>query len=190
VDSHEEARMRRTATLFALASTLGLLACSDSPTNPSAPTGGPNVPPDVELPAADPPGFMRVSGLAWFLSDLPPHWVYYWSGGAARRLTVSRISEPANVVWEIVDVSGDGICANARVVNGHCAGGALMHGQVPVGARATVEVDPVLVLTPHPPAVRYRLSVILMDEREGSFEFSTHFPCTSDSPPRPNYSCQ
>jgi hypothetical protein len=181
--------MRRTPTLFALASTLGLLACLESPTDPST-IEGVDVVPDVGLPAADTPGSAMVWGLPWFLSDLPPHWVYYWSGGAARRLTVSRVSEPGEVIWELVDVSGNGICSNAGVLKSYCPGGAVMHGQVPVGAKVTVDADPVLSLTPHPPPLWYRLSVILMDGSEGSFEFSTYFPCTSDSPSPPNYSCE
>jgi hypothetical protein len=168
---HEEARMRQITTVFALASTLGVVACMDSPTGP-AELVAPSPAPTVASPTAE----FRVWGMRWITSDLPPHWVYYWSGGAARRLTVSRISEPAQVVWELVDSSGNGICANARIVNGTCPGGALMHGQVPAGAAVTVDVDPVLSLTPHPPERLYRLSVVLTDGREGSFEFTTYRP--------------
>lgn len=183
--------MHRIVTITVIAGTLGLVACSDSPTRPEE-----LVEELVEQPRADEPGSLhpdelaeppaaseqpptdelRVWGMRWVLSDLPPHWVYYWSGGAARRLTVSRISEPAEVVWELVDVSGGGICAGARVVNGSCPGGALMHGHVPAGARVTVDVDPVLSLTPIPPPLSYRLSVVLMDGRQGGFEFTTYRP--------------
>jgi hypothetical protein len=171
--------MRRTSPYVVVTSTLALLACADSPTLPEDGVEAPALPGDA---AVDAPGSVTVGGMVWFLSDRPPHWVYHWSGGAAQRLTVSRISEPVEVVWELVDVSGHGICAHSRVVNGRCPGGMLMHGEVPAGAGVSVEVDPVLALTPESPPLDYRLSVTLMDGREGSFEFTTYRPCTPDYP--------
>lgn len=99
--------------------------------------------------------------------ELNPYYSYRWWSGPepeasdcpsnqcpARRLTVSRISEPTAVVLDFIDTSGDGFDG---VFGGHVPPGAV--------ANATEWVGPTTE------SVLYRVSVTLLDGRVGSAEF-------------------
>jgi hypothetical protein len=116
-------------------------------------------------------------GSGWFVLGIPWQtgqtlWHYYhWREAAAgssfgelpaRRLTVSRLSYPQWVLWEIIDVSGQGFVA-------------AFHGAAPVGVVATVETGkwgiPLTKVS-----ARYRVSVTLMDGEQEHWDFDTYRP--------------
>lgn len=119
-----------------------LLGCSDGATEP---VGLPNLEAEVS-----------VTVTSWLGG--PPSYIYDWSHGEAEVLTVTRLSEPEEVVWEIVNDSGRGIRSG------------VMHGVVPEGAVVTVLREALLM-----PGLgtRYRVTVELKDEQTGSTEFTT-----------------
>lgn len=119
-----------------------LLGCSDGVPEPVGP-------PNLEAEVA-------VTVTSWH-GD-PPSYVYAWSHGEAEVLTVTRLSEPEEVVWEIRYDSGRGIRSG------------VVHGVVPEGAVVTVRREPLLM-----PGLgaRYRVTVELKDEQTGSTEFTT-----------------
>jgi hypothetical protein len=125
---------------------VALLGCTTDATEP------------VGLPTFEWP--VGVSVTSWH-GD-PPGYIYDWTDGRtdskAEVLTVTRLSDPEEVVWEIIDDSGSGI----RPV--------VLHGTVPEGATATVDVEP--NLTPGS-GTRYRVTVELKDGQTGSTEFTT-----------------
>jgi len=115
---------------------------------------------------------LAVATIPWISSQLEySSYIYRWWDGPggytneaarpARRLTVARLSDPAGIVWDIVDISGSGFAA-------------AWHGNVWSGVRAAVEADP--FLPPTQVSVLYRVSVTLMDGREASTEFDTYRP--------------
>jgi hypothetical protein len=160
--------MSRMTTRFALAASLGLLACSDSPTDVTPPPD-----PDTR------PDEVRVWAEPWSPVGSPTRvWVYHWEGGAARRVTVTRITEPSMVLWEVVDSSGIGMCPGGNSGSrGDCPGGFLKHREVPVGAVVTVEATFGESWTSAPLPHRFLVSVELMDGRDGAGDFVVHIPC-------------
>jgi hypothetical protein len=123
-----------------------LVGCASDAPDPSGPTGHEWV--------------VGVTVTLW--AGSPPIYLYTWTmvpDGEAHRVTVSRVSDEGDVVvWEIVSDSGRGIRSG------------VVHGIVPDGATATVEVE--TTLTPGAGG-RYRVSVTLTDERMGWTEFHT-----------------
>jgi hypothetical protein len=122
------------------------LACGDV-FSPSAPEGGKAAEFQVS-----------VQRIQWGSAGSPVYYAYNWTAGHASRVTVSRSTEPADVVWEIIDDAWGGIRSG------------VWHGQVPNGAVATVESEPLLLPDQGGP---YRVSVTLLrDGRTRSADFT------------------
>jgi hypothetical protein len=129
--------MRAMRSPFALL-TLVILACGDLPVVGTGPEGSVAVS-DVEF-------RVSVQFLSWGSSVPIGSPFYTWTGGDASRVSVARLTDPADIVWEIVEAPGHGI------------GSGVWHGQAPGGATATVTTDPLLL--PGEGAT-YRVSVTL-----------------------------
>lgn len=130
--------MRAIRGSFALL-TLVLLACGDLSVVGTGPEGS----------VAAPDGDFQVS--VQFLHWWPPTWPpgghrYTWSVGDASRVSVARLTDPAEIVWEIVEAPERGIRSG------------VWHGQIPDGSVATVTTEPLLL--PGEGAM-YRISVTL-----------------------------
>lgn len=125
--------MRAIRGPFALL-TVMILACGDLSvgTGPESLGGVPNA--EFQVSAQ----FLR-----WGSSTAGGH-VYTWNVGEASRVSVARLTDPAGIVWEIVEASGGGIRSG------------VWHGRIPDGSVATVRTEPLL-----PPGATYRVSVTL-----------------------------
>jgi hypothetical protein len=138
--------------------TVVLMACGDLSVVGTGPEGSVAVP-DAEFKVS-------VQFLAWGPSVLPGAYLYTWNVGDASRVSVARLTDPVEIVWEIVEASGRGIPSG------------VWHGQIPDGSVATVEAEP--SLRPGEGAT-YRVSVTL--RRDGQTRFADFTAASADGLP-------
>jgi hypothetical protein len=139
--------------------TVVLLACGDLSVVGTGPDGS-VAGPDAEFQVS-------VQFLHWWPPSWPPgSYVYTWNVGDASRVSVARLTEPAEIVWEIVEASASGIRSG------------VWHGQIPHGSVATVTAEPVLL--PGEGAT-YRVSVTL--RRDGQTRFADFTAASADGLP-------